>query len=56
MTKEEELNNIKYWVCCALCDNERCVKDTDNCEAEQWLKRKVAEISMVRRKINGDSN
>ena len=37
----EEINNIKYWVCCPMCDNEKCVKGTDACEAEQWAKSKI---------------
>lgn len=37
----EEINNIKYWVCCPMCDNEKCVKGTDTCEAEQWAKNKA---------------
>lgn len=41
MKREEELNSIKYWVCCPLCDNEKCVKGTNSCEAEQWVKRKI---------------
>lgn len=34
----EEIDRIKYWVCCP-CDNEKCVKDTDRCEAEIWAKK-----------------
>ena len=41
MTREEELNNIKYFVCCPLCDNKKCIKGTEDCEAEQWLKHKM---------------
>ena len=37
----EEINNIKYWVCCPMCDNEKCVRGTDACEAEQWAKSKT---------------
>lgn len=40
MTREE-IDNIKYWVCCPLCDNDKCMKDTDKCEAEQWVKHKI---------------
>lgn len=40
MTKEE-INSIKYFVCCPMCDNEKCVRNTDKCEAEIWAKNKV---------------
>lgn len=38
---EEEINRIKYIVCCPICDNETCVRTTDKCEAEIWAKNKV---------------
>ena len=37
----EEIDNIKYWVCCPMCDNEKCVRGTDKCEAEIWVKNKI---------------
>lgn len=37
----EEINNLKYKVCCPLCDNDKCVKGTDKCEAEIWAKQKA---------------
>ena len=37
----EEINNLKYKVCCPLCDNDRCVRGTDKCEAEIWAKHKA---------------
>lgn len=37
----EEINRIKYMVCCPVCDKEKCVRGTDSCEAEQWAKRKA---------------
>ena len=40
MTREE-INNMKYKVCCPMCDNKKCVKGTDSCEAEQWAKSKA---------------
>jgi hypothetical protein len=40
MTREE-INRIKYMVCCPMCDNEKCVKKTDKCEAEIWAKNKT---------------
>lgn len=39
----EEIHKTKYWVCCPLCDNEKCVKGTDKCEAEIWAKEKEEE-------------
>lgn len=40
---EQELDNIKYKVCCALCDNKKCMRGTDSCEAEQWKRYKQEE-------------
>lgn len=40
MTREE-INIMKYKVCCPMCDNKKCVKGTYSCEAEQWAKSKV---------------
>jgi len=37
----DEINRIKYMVCCPMCDNEKCVRKTDKCEAEIWAKSKV---------------
>lgn len=37
----EEIEKLKYAVCCPLCDNEKCVKNTDKCEAEIWKRRKL---------------
>ncbi len=39
-----DLDKQKYIVCCPLCDNEKCVRGTDNCEAEQWKKNKESEV------------
>lgn len=38
---KEEINTMKYKVCCPMCDNKKCVKGTDSCEAEQWAKSKT---------------
>ena len=40
MTREE-IDTMKYKVCCPMCDNKKCVKDTGACEAEQWVKSKA---------------
>ena len=40
MTKEE-INTMKYKVCCPMCDNKKCVRGTDKCEAEIWAKSKL---------------
>lgn len=37
----EEINTMKYKVCCPMCDNKKCVRGTDSCEAEQWAKSKA---------------
>lgn len=38
---DKEINNMKYKVCCPLCDNDECVRGTDACEAEIWAKQKT---------------
>lgn len=40
----EDLDTMKYKICCPVCDNEKCVKGTDKCEAEIWKKRKLEEV------------
>ena len=40
MTREE-IENMKYKVCCPMCDKEKCVRGTDKCEAEIWAKYKA---------------
>lgn len=40
---QDEIGIEKYWVCCPMCDNEECVKNTDKCEAEIWAKDKERE-------------
>ena len=40
---DEEINRRKYMICCPMCDNFPCVKGTEKCEAEIWVKRQVAE-------------
>lgn len=37
----EEIDTMKYRVCCPTCDNKKCVRGTDSCEAEQWAKSKT---------------
>lgn len=38
---DKEIDRIKYIVCCPICDNEKCVRNTDKCEAEIWAKNKA---------------
>ena len=40
---DEEIDRIKYWVCCPMCDNKKCTKGTEKCEAEIWAKIKKKE-------------
>lgn len=40
MTREE-IDAMKYKVCCPMCDNKKCVKGTGACEAEKWAKSKA---------------
>lgn len=42
---EEDLRKEMYWICCPMCDNDKCMKGTSGCEAEQWLQRKVKEYA-----------
>jgi len=37
---EQEIDTMKYEVCCPMCDNKKCVRGTDKCEAEIWAKKK----------------
>ncbi len=39
----DEINNLKYKVCCPLCDNDECVRGTDKCDAEIWKKKMMEE-------------
>lgn len=48
----EEINNMKYKVCCPLCDNVKCVRGTDKCEAEMWAKFKVVDNKYM--EVNAD--
>ena len=46
MTREE-IDTMKYKVCCSMCDNKKCVKGTESCNAERWAKNKLeSEIDM----------
>ncbi len=38
---DKEIHRIKYMVCCPMCDNETCVRNTEACEAEVWAKNKA---------------
>ena len=37
----KELDNMKYKICCPMCDKDKCVKGTEKCEAEIWKKNKM---------------
>lgn len=50
---EEEIDRIKYMVCCPMCDNEKCVRRTDKCEAEQWARNRMKQES---EEADADSN
>lgn len=53
MTREE-INIMKYKVCCPMCDNKKCVKGTYSCEAEQWAKSKAEVIKLIDKHTNDD--
>lgn len=40
---DKEIDTKKYFICCPLCDNKKCVRGSDRCEAEQWAKQKKKE-------------
>lgn len=40
---EQEIDTMKYKVCCPMCDNDKCVKGTAKCEAEKWKWKKMQE-------------
>lgn len=42
MTKTE-IDRLKYKICCPMCDNLKCVRGTDKCDAERWAKEKSEE-------------
>lgn len=50
----EEINTMKYKVCCPMCDNKKCVKGTYSCEAEQWAKSKAEVIKLIDKHTNDD--
>lgn len=41
--EDDELSRIKYFVCCPMCDKEKCVRGTEECDAEKWEKMKEGE-------------
>jgi hypothetical protein len=38
---EQELQNMSYWICCPMCDNKKCVRGAEECEAAQWVKKQA---------------
>lgn len=38
-----DIDTVKYIICCPLCDNRKCVRGTDLCEAEIWARSKKEE-------------
>lgn len=48
---EAEINRMKYMVCCPMCDNDKCCRGTDKCDAEIWAKvNEKAEMESEERK------
>ena len=45
MTREKS-----YWICCPMCDNEKCVKDAEECDAYKMM-RESEEQGMTREEI-----
>ena len=42
---EEELDRMKYKVCCPMCYTYKCVRETEKCEAELWKKRRMRQMA-----------
>ena len=42
---DEELDAMKYKVCCPLCDNFKCARGTEKCEAELWKKWRMKKMA-----------
>ena len=42
---DEELDAMKYKICCPMCDNYKCVRGTEKCEAELWKKRRMKQMT-----------
>ena len=42
---DEELDEMKYKVCCPMCDNYKCVRGTEKCEAELWKKWRMKQMT-----------
>ena len=47
-----EVDRKKYMICCPLCDNPKCVKGTEKCEAEIWKRNKLEEINDGKQKAD----
>ena len=43
VSRMDNIDKVKYIVCCPFCDNPKCVKGTDRCEAEVWKRKKGKE-------------
>lgn len=41
-TERPDTSN-KYLIGCVMCDNDKCVRGSDQCNAIQWEKRKLKE-------------
>jgi hypothetical protein len=37
---ETEIDREKYIVCCPMCDNDKCCRGTDKCDAGIWAEGK----------------
>lgn len=36
VNRMDNIDSMKYYVCCPWCDLPKCVKGAPECEAEQW--------------------
>lgn len=38
--RTDELKKMAYQINCPICDNEKCVRNTEQCEAARWWAKK----------------
>lgn len=44
MTNKELIWKQAWLVCCPMCDNDKCMRGSEKCEAVQWAKQKLKEV------------
>lgn len=49
------MSSIKYYVCCPMCDKDKCVRGAEECDAVKWEKEKIVGEKW-RKEKEGDQN